>query len=184
MSRSPFYDPFFGLIDAQLHPYAGHASQRNRKASGQPDNFYGSAFVRTPAVEMTEENREYVVEAELPGVRKEDLEVRVGSGGKTLTIEGKVLRRGWQPKTAQPTSPANVEGARPAAEGKTNGTEVTSKPTPEPEAESPYSAVFSRTFSLPRPVDGGKVRAKLENGVLLLHVPWMEEPGSVKVNID
>ncbi|EJT96663.1 hypothetical protein DACRYDRAFT_40408, partial [Dacryopinax primogenitus] len=53
------------------------------------DNFMGSTFVRSPAVELAEEGNEYVVEAELPGVRKEDLEVSVGEGGKSLTIEGK-----------------------------------------------------------------------------------------------
>ncbi|KZT58662.1 HSP20-like chaperone, partial [Calocera cornea HHB12733] len=114
------------------------------------------------AVELTEEGKEYIVEAELPGVKKEDLEVRVGEGGKSLTIEGKVVKRNWEHK------PAAQNGETIAK----NGTD-----------ESMYSSVFSRTFTLPRPVDGSRVRAKLENGILLLHVPQMEERGSVKVNI-
>jgi len=186
MSRSGLYDPFFGLLDARFHPYGNHhGHHHHRKSSGHPDDFYGSAFVRTPAVELTEEGHEYVVEAELPGVRKEDLEVRVGEGGKTLTIEGRVLKRGWQPKSSpDPVQTSSAEGQDKSTAGKSHGGQVTNKTAPEAEQESPYSAIFSRTFSLPRPVDGGKVRAKLEHGVLLLNIPWMDEPGSVKVNIE
>jgi len=171
MSRSRYNDPLLSVFDFPFYYRGGPRGQPGDGHPSQPDNFYGSTFVRTPAVELTEEGREYVVEAELPGVRKEDLEVRVGEGGKSLTIEGKVLKRGWK-------APQQATGGE-----KAKGTEV-AKSGAQTEEESPYSAIFSRTFTLPRPVDGSRVKAKLEHGVLVLHIPQMEERGSMKVNID
>ncbi|KZO93924.1 HSP20-like chaperone [Calocera viscosa TUFC12733] len=179
MSRRFFEDPFFALLE---HPYHSQFYRPNNQANAldsrnQPgskaDNFYGSTFVRSPAVELTEGEKEYIVEAEIPGVRKEDLEVRVGEGGKSLTIEGKVFKRqGYPPDTT------TAQGAE-----EKQGTEV-SKPGARAYEESVYSSIFSRTFTLPRPVDGSRVKATLENGVLLLHIPQLEERGSVKVNIE
>jgi HSP20 family protein len=39
-------------------------------------------------VDVSEDGDNYVVETELPGVKKEDMEVRVGDGGRSVTIEG------------------------------------------------------------------------------------------------
>jgi HSP20 family protein len=42
-------------------------------------------------MDVSEAGNTYVVEAELPGVKKENLEVRIGDGGRSLTIQGKIL---------------------------------------------------------------------------------------------
>lgn len=43
---------------------------------------------------------------------------------------------------------------------------------------------FSRTIWLPRPVDSAKVSGKLEDGVLRLEIPKMEEEsGRTKINV-
>lgn len=51
------------------------------------DDFYHSSL-RQPAVDLSEQGNIYIIEAELPGVKKENLEVRVGDNGRSVTIEG------------------------------------------------------------------------------------------------
>lgn len=41
------------------------------------------------------------MEAELPGVKKEDVDVRIGDGGRSVTIEGKIIRRGGDSEPSQ-----------------------------------------------------------------------------------
>lgn len=48
----------------------------------------------------------------------------------------------------------------------------------------PGSAVFTRTVWLPRPIDTSKVSAKLQDGVLTMSVPKVEDQETVKVAIE
>jgi HSP20 family molecular chaperone IbpA len=54
-----------------------------------------------PPVDVTEEGDKYVVEADVPGMKKENLEVRIGDAGRSITIEGKVVDRRRQPQAAE-----------------------------------------------------------------------------------
>ena len=72
-----------------------------------------------PAVDVTEEGNNYVIEAELPGVKKENISVRIGDGGKSVTIEGKVVSRRGGPRTvdANADSSTSTEVSNTAGEG-------------------------------------------------------------------
>lgn len=91
-----FFRPFFQLLDepyTQQSP-SGTVSRRNPTTNFFDDPFFNATRrLRSPAVEINEEGDHYVVEAELPGVRKEDVDVRIGDAGRSLTIEGKSFRR-------------------------------------------------------------------------------------------
>ncbi|KAF5389307.1 hypothetical protein D9757_003545 [Collybiopsis confluens] len=54
------------------------------------DPFFNSPTLARPAVDLSEEGNNYVIEAELPGVPKENVDVRIGDHGHSVTIEGKV----------------------------------------------------------------------------------------------
>lgn len=95
-----------------------------------------------PALNVWEEDEALLVEAELPGLRMEDLEIFV-TGNNQLTIKGQ----------RQPCFPE--------------------KCTPHRQERS-YGA-FVRTLTLPFAVDDSRVEAKLENGVLFLHLPKHEK---------
>ena len=41
-----------------------------------------------PAIDLQEHEHEYVVEAELPGLKKENVDIKVGDNGQSLTISG------------------------------------------------------------------------------------------------
>lgn len=80
------------------------------------DPFFRAPAMLQPAVDVTEVGNKYVIEAELPSVKKEDVNVRIGDGGRTVTIEGKVVsRRGYtQSAEASTTTPTDNATAQPA----------------------------------------------------------------------
>lgn len=74
------------------------------------DPFFNSPAIARPAVDVAEEGNSYVVEAELPGVQKENVEVRIGDGGRSVTIEGKTVNR-------RSTSPQTTNASAESTEG-------------------------------------------------------------------
>lgn len=116
------FRPFFRMFDdAAFRPLAvAPRHHRHRDVNDPFQAFFGagmgSSLGRAANVEMTEEANEFIVEAELPGVKKENLEVTVGDNGRSITIEGKVFARSsGSPDESQGSSATNQEseaGAR------------------------------------------------------------------------
>ena len=48
------------------------------------------------AVDLYDKGDAYIVEAELPGVKRSELDVRVGDHGQSLVIEAKAESRSWK----------------------------------------------------------------------------------------
>jgi len=92
-----------------------------------------------PAVNVMESPNAYVIEADMPGVTRQGLEVTLEE--HTLTLTG---RR---------------ESGRPAG----NALYMESKP-----------AGFRRSFEIEPTIDGGKISARLEQGLLTVHLPKAE----------
>jgi HSP20 family protein len=107
---------------------------------------YSPAF---PAINLWEEGDSAHIEAELPGLTMNDLEVLVM--GNQVTINGQ--RKIEQPKDA-------AWHRRERSHGK-----------------------FTRTVTLPWDVDAEKVEAKLQDGVLRVHLPKSEAAKARKVKI-
>jgi HSP20 family molecular chaperone IbpA len=98
--------PFIRLLDeplARSPAYLGAAPSRNVRFA--PPHFAPPRM----QLEMTEDGGRYLVEAELPGVAKADLQVSVGDGGRSLTING--TRQPRRARTAQASSPASEDAA-------------------------------------------------------------------------
>ena len=152
-----------------------------------------------PRFDVVEEDKQYRIAVELPGVRKEDVKIRLGQdgyGGRTLTISGE-RRNVWgdeaeSDKAAEQPSQA----ASPASEGPTNATATA--PTASSEAKSttadaneqPRTQVrgvsygsFSRTISLPEDVDVQSISAKQDHGILRLTLPKFERPAAKEQEI-
>ncbi len=87
------FQPFFRVFDdAAFAPVASPARRGLESWFSEP--FGTASGVGRPAqVELKEDGNQYLVEAELPGVKKEHLDVHVGDNGRSLTIEGKVVSR-------------------------------------------------------------------------------------------
>jgi len=101
--------------------------------------------VATPRVDVAETSDHYELTAELPGFRKDDVNVQVKDGVLELTAEV---------EAAQP-EPAATEARWLLKERR--------------------QAKFQRTFKLPRDVDGDAIEAAFRDGLLVLTLPKKEE---------
>jgi HSP20 family protein len=88
---SPFakWDPFKDMeeITNRLAPWLGRETLRG---NGQNENMTVTEWV--PLVDITEDEKEYVVTAELPEVKKEDVKVTVENGQLAISGERKFER--------------------------------------------------------------------------------------------
>jgi len=175
--------PLFQLLqEPQNRPAAFYAHPSRRSVADGPFS-HPSNTVR-PALDVTEEGSNYIVEAELPGVKRENLEVRIGDAGRSVTIEGKTFRRSnskWQSAPAESGSPS--EGT----EGKAAYSTAVKKRDANENADltniTTEGRSFSRTVWLPERVDEKGVTAKLAEGILTLTIPKVVDTGSVKINV-
>jgi HSP20 family molecular chaperone IbpA len=183
LSRAVFneFRPFFRMME---DPFSTDPvfSNMNRR---DPYNWHST----TPALNLSEENDSYTVEAEVPGVKKENLDIHIGDGGRSLTIEGRVFR--GQQNTGGATSPgaaaapqdtssSNNAGAASDAmvQQKDSDKQVSTNP-----AWSGASRTFTRTVWLPHRVDTNSVSATLDHGVLTVKAAKAKDV-SVKINVD
>ena len=111
---------------------------------------WGNGTASFPAVNVREEEDALSIEAELPGMSLEDVEIFV-TGNSQLTIKGE-------------RKPTAVE----------KGTQH--------RQERPFGK-FVRTLTLPFPVDDTKVEARLENGILFIHLPKHEAARPRKIPV-
>lgn len=145
------FRPFFRVLDdpfmASADPFAiapRHRHRRSRQPRQEDDilSQLGLGFpeVRTPRVRVTEEDNSYIVNAEVPGIKKEELDVSIGDGGRSLTIQA-------ESSSGTPPTPA----ATPAAEATPQDAPAnTSASEGEPENETQSCTYFSLTQTLPR----------------------------------
>ena len=95
-------------------------------------------YTWSPATDITEDDKGFFVEVELPGVRIEDVEV---------TSEEDMVR---------------IRGRRESSR------EMTRETVQRIER---FFGPFERSFQFPSPINGSKIQARLENGILLLRIP-------------
>lgn len=93
--------PLFRLLEEPFGRSPAFLPYNGRTRSLFDDPFFHSPSSLRPAVDVTEEGNNYVVEAELPGVKKENVEVRIGDGGRSVTIEGKIVNRRAGPQEGE-----------------------------------------------------------------------------------
>ncbi|KZV63244.1 HSP20-like chaperone [Peniophora sp. CONT] len=110
-----------------------------------------------PRVDILASETQYVLEIEIPGVRKEDINALVSDDGQSITVEG--------------TFPSHVENALERV---------------HVERRIAPGEKFARTISLPGPVDKENVAARLSDGVLTITLVKIkaEEPKGMIVNIE
>ncbi|KAL1736783.1 HSP20-like chaperone [Schizophyllum commune] len=161
------FRPLVRMLDEPLFRAPGYYNPGFRGRSALLDDPFFQSLNTRPAVDVSEDGTKYIVEAEVPGVKKDALEIRVGDGGQSLTIEGRF-------------------GSRQGGEGTSDSTAVT-KAADAPNQISTERTVFgnfSRTVWLPRPVDASKVSAKLNDGILTVTVPKAEDKGSTVIPVE
>ena len=81
------WDPFREMEDLQKRLTSIFGLAPGRAANGKEENMTVAQWL--PLVDITEDDREYLIKAELPEVRKEDVKVTVENGVLTLSGERK-----------------------------------------------------------------------------------------------
>ena len=135
--------PFDAMFDRML----GLSRTMDQAFSGRPfgtASGSGRAQLWLPAVDTYETEHAFVVEADLPGVHQENIDVNFEQG--TLTISGRRAS----------TLPAGEQKEQQKL---------------RVYAAERLSGAFSRSIRLPEYVDGEKIRATYANGVLSVHIP-------------
>jgi HSP20 family molecular chaperone IbpA len=202
LSRALFneFRPLFRMLEDPFAADPAFSAFMQRQRSYDPFNWQSS----TPALNLSEENDHYIVEAEVPGVRKENLGLRVGDGGRSLTIEGKVFpsRRNDATAASQGESPSTpADASKSTAMTKTQGKHphlalpcrraATDSPVSDDNQEvSNYTGgsldgtrTFTRTVWLPHRINASAVNAKLDHGVLTVTAAKAKDE-SISINVE
>jgi len=157
-----------------------------RRVGGNLPLFEGSSAFR-PNVDVSETEKAYVVEAEVPGMRKEDLDIEF-LDDNTLVLKGKVERSrrrdlGASSQQASETPQTVNASGEPAPEGETPvttetavATESAKKAVAEPTVwnSERITGTFQRSFQFPSRIDPEAVKAIYEDGILTVTVPKSE----------
>jgi HSP20 family protein len=104
-----------------------------------------------PAVDLYEDKDNFVLKTEVPGMKKEEIEVSLHQDMVILSGERKL------------DTPEGAEISR----------------------SERFAGRFQRSLTLPKPVDGGKVKASYKDGILTVTLPKTEEskPRQIEVKI-
>jgi len=138
-----------------------HAFDRFAALRDEMDRLFDSSFgpvVRTPgsfgrwtpALDVYQDKDQFTVVAELPGLKKENIELALHNGVLTISGERKQEKKG-------------EEGCR----------------------NERFFGRFQRSVTLPTSVDGNKVKATYQDGILKVVLPKAEEakPKQIEVSV-
>ena len=114
----------------------------------------------TPAIDIREEKDRYVLEAELPGMTQENIDISVEDGRLKLEAKAEKIEK-----------KADDEDKAEKSEGKYLLRER-------------RDIRFTRSFGLPRDVDSENISAEFSNGLLTLVIPKSEaaKPRQIKIS--
>ena len=126
-----------------------------------------------PALDVQETPDEFIVEASLPGVDPNDVEIDLEQG--VVTIRGEIDDERRQQRQSENRSAAhNGNGGQTQAEGKRQG---------QYHMRERRSGRFLRSITLPASVNADRAEAHFEHGVLTLRIPKAEETKPRRIQI-
>ncbi|CAG8795088.1 5816_t:CDS:1, partial [Racocetra fulgida] len=126
-----------------------------------------------PSVDVSETDKNYVIEAEVPGMKKDDLSVEFVDN--TLTLKGKVEKSNDQLRT--------IDTTQSTGDVVESGREGTSVAEPTYWTNERILGSFQRSFTLPNNADKENVKAQYKDGILSIIVPKVERQ-SQKITIE
>ena len=146
---------------------------RNARRMRLADQFFGDynrmATTVSPAVDIAENEDEYIFELALPGFTGE--EVSVTATSDELTIEAAKLVEKEESSDEESTETAVEE-----TNGSNGGLRYIRKERRQ--------AAYKRSFSFNRPINPSEAKVTLENGILTVSVAKAEETKPVKLAIN
>ncbi|KAJ3363143.1 hypothetical protein GGF32_004713 [Allomyces javanicus] len=173
-----FDDPFFQVM--RRSPLAGDVWSTAFPA-------LGASMRRMPNVDISENESEYKVVAELPGLQRDQVNVEVVDNN-TLVISGSRSSGTDQPtQQAVSSSSGDQSATTDVATAPDTGSAVqqASPGGHEVVTRERFSEEFMRSIAFPSRIKADQIQAKLQDGLLELVIPKEApvEPKPTKVNI-
>jgi HSP20 family protein len=148
-------------------------------------------------VDIREDANHVYIEADLPGFRKEDVDIAIEDGVLTITAERR--EEVVEPDAGQAATPGQGGDARQQAQqGQAPQGQAQQGQQPQQKPQQPQQPArqhenyllrerriqrFVRSFTLPPNVDEQSVQAKLENGVLRITLNKREDTKPKRVQV-
>lgn len=172
MATATHYDAF-DLLE--------HVFNRAQQPRCAPVRKEAARAVETRLIRMdvSESEQAYTVLAELPGVKKEQLEVRIE--GKQVWISAQVATPGTSNQAsaseANPATPIDANASNSAASvSSASGTQ-------RQLLSERFYGKLERHIQLPLDIDDSQAQAKFADGILQLQLPKKQLPGARKLEI-
>jgi len=125
----------------------------------------------SPKVNLSEDEKNYYIHAELPGMTKDQVKMELSDDDRTLTISG-------ERETVIDNSNSNEE----AKDNQNKDKKEEIKKENKNSNNKKYSRIecsygrFERSFSIPENTNVNDIQAKMENGILEVILPKVEAP--------
>ena len=189
-SHTPAAHPGFSSLFRMLDDFDRYAGQHMQLGSTQ-GSAGGATF--SPKFDVTERDKEYELQGELPGVTADEVEIEF-TDDQTLVVRGHTERKheegdrallegGEERKKIEGGAGAGKKEGTAAGKGKEAEGEEGEEMRPKFWLSERSYGEFSRVFTFPAAVDQDKVQAKFKDGVLDIKVPKAEKRGGKKINI-
>lgn len=152
-------------------------NEMNRWMSHYFPNWAQQTFSFGPRIDVSETDREVIIEAEIPGLTKED-DVNIEVQPTQVILSGEIQRS----RTARP-------------QAQTTRIDDRQDPLPERNNDRPlpteanyfhterYIGQFRRLIALPAEVDDTKASAEYHNGILEIRLPKVKQDRGRRLNI-
>ncbi|MEA3202300.1 MAG: hypothetical protein QOE90_3728 [Thermoplasmata archaeon] len=183
----PYQDPysdFDAIFDdmrrATLPGWGGGLGGVPRLGAGSGLGDLQANGPRVPRVDLADEGDRYVLTAELPGVRKEDIRLTIRENVIRLRAERDETR-----ETTQPTLGEQAERTLKRGAGRSGGSAARPEATTYLRRER-SQMTFDRVIRLPDEVRAEQANARFANGVLHVTLPKtdVEESGGRGIPIE
>lgn len=138
----------------------------------------------SPSVDVRETDSQYIIEAELPGVRKEDIRVQCFEG-RTISLDGFYSRKYSAPSSNELSGkPEEDTSESMSVEKRSSSTDVAKEQPHNVLQAERAEGKFFRSFTLPEEIDCSKIDVTFENGLLSIIAPKSEGKRGIPVTIN
>ncbi|KAK4139979.1 uncharacterized protein C8A04DRAFT_15369 [Dichotomopilus funicola] len=187
ISQGGGFSSLFQLLD-DFDRYTGQ-NLLSPQASGGRTTGAGAVAAFSPRFDVTEHEKDYVLQGELPGVTPDQVDVEF-TDDQTLVVRGRLEREHTEgdPSFAPAgektggngTGAAVTKGSESSVQAQSQGTR---RAGPRYWVSERSYGEFSRVFTFPSAVDQDKVHAAFKDGILNITVPKTEKKSGKKITI-
>jgi len=171
-SNTNFEDEFFNhplIYFPSIYPYYYHHPIENleKQISKVFDKDVFKAVDFSPKINLSEDEKNYYIHADLPGLNKDQVKMELSEDDRVLTISGEretVIDHSNDEKEAKKEDKKEKENKKEKKDNKKYS-----------KIECSYGR-FERSFSIPENTDVNTIQAKMENGVLEVTLPKVAAP--------